>query len=881
MRVRFDLDFDGYPWPGPLADRDSVVGETWTGPHGLLGILEVQLGLASPGMPNALRAAALVPQLRQVDGFWSQSAEVDPLATARTLLAWRDALWADGWRGQPLAPRLEQLARVTAAVAPGLPDRLDRVVQTLARQDVDLETLELADSRALYPAEWQRVFDALAAKRVKVVEVTVPDATQSGDLAACRHPKFVPQADGTLQLLRCQGAYAAADEVAAWLATLPSLEGTVILSPEPVLDHALGRHGLPTTGACADARADNALLEILPLVLALGWSPPDPERALELLTLPVSPIPRVIARRLTSALTTWPAVDSDDWRAALAEGLGKIEEPEARQRTAQRLDSLLKATVRGGQYPAAELGRRLHALETWMRGRLGSLEEEIEEGAATREHWEAALCQCANFRRLLVLTGLPHLNRSQLQRMVEEATAEVPSMPRQAAQAGLACVKASGAIGGPARNIVWWNFTRGSALAPAVIPLLACERAALADAGIRLCDPVQAAVGLNRRWERPLRFAAEHLILVCPRYGTDNEPEHPHPLWDQIIANAGGTTAAAPLLADRPVFIRPPIVRQHTLLAQPRPHGVWSVPRGRTIPSRERESPSGAGALVGCPFQWTLRYAGRITGQYATTLLRGEQLLGSTAHQILARVVSALPASPAAAETMAGELFDAEAPRLAASLFMPGQERLRAEARRITMRSAKVLVELLQAAHLGVLQVETPVRRDALETQMEGIPDLLAGPPVVVIDLKLSGERYRIEQLQSGAAYQLAAYAYLAQRGLSGPATSHWCPDDAFPPVAFFILRSQRMITTHRGLFPGVRPVEGPPPDQVWCALEKAYRQRRQQLVDGPINAPGERDEKGELRAADSGIVDDVLVLPPPCAFCDFGLLCGFGLSGR
>ena len=37
MEIRFDPDFDGGAWPGPLHDREAVAGEAWLGELGLLG----------------------------------------------------------------------------------------------------------------------------------------------------------------------------------------------------------------------------------------------------------------------------------------------------------------------------------------------------------------------------------------------------------------------------------------------------------------------------------------------------------------------------------------------------------------------------------------------------------------------------------------------------------------------------------------------------------------------------------------------------------------------------------------------------------------------------------------------------------------------------
>ena len=358
MRIVFDPTFDATPWPGPLATflnlraplRDATAGEAWAGPRFLLNLLETQLGLGGPVVPAALRAATLVSAIAATEGFWSASARVDPLGTARTLLDWRDALWMAGWRGEPLrAGRLAALAKVTSAAPPGMPDRIAAVADVLERRAADVEELVRVEPTDDLPPAWRVLVDRLAARGTRVTPTVLAPADARGDLARAQLLSFAPEADGTLQLLRPHGPLQAAEEVAAWLGARRDLAQTVVVGADPVLDAALRRHGLPTTGSARPAR-DNALLQILPLVLALGWSPPDPQRVLELLTLPDGPVPRGLAGRLARALHEQPAVDSDPWRAALAAGLAAYESADDRARLQARLAVLFEAPVdRGGR----------------------------------------------------------------------------------------------------------------------------------------------------------------------------------------------------------------------------------------------------------------------------------------------------------------------------------------------------------------------------------------------------------------------------------------------------------------------------------------------------------------------------------------------------
>jgi len=479
VRIVFDPTFDATPWPGPLATCDATAGEAWAGPRFLLNLLETQLGLGGPPVSAALRAATLVPAIRASEGFWSESAEVDPLGTARTLLEWRDALWMAGWRGEPLrAGRLAALANVTAGAPPGMPDGIAAVVDTLQRRAADVDELILVEPSDDLAPTWRLVLDRLATHGTRITTIILEPADARGDLAAAQRLTFTPSADGSLQLLRAHGPLQAAEEVAAWLAARDSLEKTVVIGADPVLDLALRRHGLPTTGSSRHAR-DNALIQILPLTMALGWAPPDPERALELLTLGDGPVPRGIAWRLARALHEQPAVDSDLWRAGLRDGLAAIESAEDRARVEARLAVLFAARVRrGGKYPASEVRRRLDALDVWVRGRLTRVTLQQEPA------WDALKRAAQNLRQLVDASWLDGLEAPELERFLEEAVDGELPLPAFAAEAGLAAVQSPGAVAGPATCVLWWNFDLESVPAIPTLPLTTGERRALLAAGI-------------------------------------------------------------------------------------------------------------------------------------------------------------------------------------------------------------------------------------------------------------------------------------------------------------------------------------------------------------------------------------------------------------
>jgi hypothetical protein len=851
MKIVFDTDFDLGAWPGPLVGRSASAGEAWVGETGLLGLLETCLGLAGPPIPSARRVAALVPAVRSSEGFWSASASIDPLAVSSRLLAWRDFLFLQGWRGEevPGAPRLAALAAVTRDALPGPVHRLLSVESALAVRSADVSELRLLAEAASFPPAWRRLFNALARQGTRIAAMPLVPAPASGDLSAAREPGFVTSGDGSLQLVRPAGPLEAADSLAAWLAAQDSLDGTVVISPEPVLDAALRRHGLPTTGAAATF-ADDALLPVVPLVLALGLDPADPQQALDLLLLPVGPVPKSVAGSLADALHDQPAVGSPKWTAALERALDRIEDEKRRRALSERLEQLFRPGAVRESYRVEEARRRLALLERWLRGRI-----ERDDDPAP---FERAFSFCLATADILDRSGLTELTEAQLGRVVAEASTTLPASSPFPREAGLGVVGLPGGIGGPARRVVWWNFQRAESSSSAGFPATLAERAALAAAGVEIEAAGVESVRRALRWRRPLLLASESLVLVAPHRDAAGEELHPHSLWDEITASLAPGKLPDLLQRPAPFGQRVPRPSVRSLRPLPQARVDWSGP---SVSLREVESPSSLEKLLGCSLRYTLEYAGELWPGRSGTLPEGALLLGSVCHSILERVLARTGFTPDEAAEEAERLFDTTGPFLGASLFLPGAERDRAVARRAVRDAARHLVGL--AARLGVSKVE--VER-ALEAPcpggtVRGRADLALTSPSAVIELKWS-KGIRRDLLRNGGALQLAAYARLLahEDGLRD-----------LPPVAYYILRDAVLLAQGGSDFPGAEAMGGPLPRDVWAAVESAALAARDRLARGELSSPRlEQDEKASAALTDGG-----LFVPAPCKYCKHGSLCG------
>jgi len=867
MRIVFDPDFDHGSWPGPLRGGRASAGEDWAGPSGLLGLLETALGIGGPSFTMQERAARLVPAVSRMEGFWTASADVDPFATARRLLQWRDTLVMAGWSGTARGPRLAALASLPAADMPGLPDRLRAVQEALQRRAPAVERIELLTPRADLEWLWQRTFELLERRGTRVTEVDIAaaPAPDGSDLAVARAGRFKPNGDGTLLLLRPAGPLAAAEEVAAWIASQGRAADTLIVGSDPALDTALHRHGLPTAGA-SHAMRDGVPLQVLPLVLELGWLPQDPQRAYELLSLRASPVPAEVRWRLRKALNDWPAVDSDKWREKLAEGLAAIDDPARRERVKKRLDIVWAAPVqRSDRYPVSEVGRRARTLIQWFNARAVTTDAEAPA-------WHAAVAQCQNLLDMIQHAGLSSLSAPQLRHLVAEATQGAGGDRPFPPEAGLAHVGAPGCVAGAVSMLVWWRFDDVSAGGIPRLPLTRAERGELESLGVVLQDPGRVAAIEARRWRRPLEQASERMLLVCPGKDIDGEDLHPHPLWDELVARVDekNTRRVAERALMRASLAELVPQQRREALPPLAPRRAWAVPAGR-ISRRETESPSSVETLFGCPFQWALKYAAKLEAADSAQVedAASPRLLGSLLHHVMNRLFAGPPLGGAEAAAEAEAVFDREGPRLVAALFLPGAESQREHVRRVAAATARALFDMMKARQLRVIDTEVTRTGQAFGAGFIGRVDLVLGGQSHgadarrIVDLKWGGAGRKLKALETGTAVQLASYAYLEAGGRA-----------PFPAVGYYVMDGQRLLTTQPDAFQAAEAVEGPTPEETWRRLEATHAHERKDLDAGYLTARGIETET-EKPLKDPEVEGDQLRIPPACHYCDYGALCG------
>lgn len=853
-RLHFDAAFDGGVWSGVTR---ATAGDSWLGPQGTLGTLEGLLGLSSRPLGAGVRVGqALRGLLEAPGGFWKASLQVDGLSTARELLHWADWLRLHGWTGQG-GERLESLWSALCEVDAGPAERLDRVLERLNHFDDVRFHLELIERLEELPPLWRRTLLAASNGAPRLSPVAQPPDVADG-LRLAQTPDFVPDPqERALQLIRPHGPLVAADVVAAALTSTQSTP-TLIIGGDTVLDAALRRYGVATTGA-PQTPHDNVIGELLPLMIELGLSPADPQRALEFLTVPGGPIHPYVARKLVHALQTWPAVGSPKWRENLDTVLAALDDDAARKKAAQRVERVFSGSVRDpARYPTTVLLERVSFLQQWLIGRIETSDRPEEE---TR--FRAASSQAALFKNLVERTSEPALSMTQVRRFLEEAHRGMATPAAFPRQAGLLAVASPGGVVAPIERVVWWNYTRSSVSRPRLPALWREEREQLEKDGVVLPVAADLARQHARQARRPFLLTTETLWLICPRHETNGDEAAPHPSWDEISARVKGGSLLERLIRSEPLLQTPVRTRRATFIELPSPVQEWKT--RHPIERREKESPSSVEALVGCSLQWVLSYTARLRGGSSANLPSGDQLLGSLSHHVL--LERALRSNPTSADDLAAtakQAFLDEGPGLAASLFLPGGTAERGIAEQVLTASARSLFDLLSKGW-KIVSTEAPLTGTGFGTDFEGIPDLVLekNGTRAVVDLKWSGGSYRRRSLEKGLAFQVAAYAQLLEQNEASKTA-----------VAYFILTTQALLSSSPELTSSAGAIDAErTPKETWKLFDKAWRGVWKQVTKGALVAPGVANDK-DVPATE---VDDegALTLQPPCHYCDFTGLCG------
>ncbi|RMG53399.1 MAG: hypothetical protein D6717_11170, partial [Gammaproteobacteria bacterium] len=499
--------------------------------------------------------------------------------------------------------RLAALAEIELLDAkpldPGLADRFRSVLNQLKEQPhLPLQRICLQEPRRLLPGPWQKLLNELESCGVQISE---PIAEQG------RPDEIV--------ILESEHTWPLAQAVASWLRQSPDAKGAALLCQQDTtqLDQALHGQGLPATGQ-GEMSSQLGILQLLPLVLENLWKPVRIERLMELLSVPLSPVPSFAARRLIRAIAKVPGLEGQKWKDALAdiakekaghlERDGKMTRDDANKegsQFAQEIDQWLRVdrVEVDHEAPTALVIRAIDRLQAHL--------------ARLMDRYPMAMVAMGHCRDLrMILSDMQTIGKPLLDRIVDDVIGPGRSSGNLREAAPWGVIGDAAQLLGPVQTLIWWGFMDASS--PTRHIWTEAERQWLSDQGVRLDPPSLARERERHHWLASLTRCKR--LWLCRPLELDGEPVAMHPLWAEIEAdpnlagNARHLRASDWFTSERPEILGTPLG-----LVPPSPVSesgatAWKTFDASKLKGPEKLSPTSLGNLFGCSFKWLLEEFG-------------------------------------------------------------------------------------------------------------------------------------------------------------------------------------------------------------------------------------------------------------------------------
>jgi hypothetical protein len=719
--------------------------------------------------------------------------------------------------------------------------------------------LELLDDVALWPARWRMLLARLAA--VPVAPTVRAAARPDSDLGRLQRGRQEPvTGDGTLVLFRAETAHEACEATAALAAAVRPEDLAIIRGGEAaLLDAALVRHGVAALGATGSS-AWRPALQVLPLTLELLLAPRDPYRALELLSLPLSPFAAVTRQELSRALAEAPGIGGRPWLAA-------------KERIRARLASYAAADADGDADADADadgatrIARQLDRIHDWFEAPAGATVGKASalEAIARVASWlharrafapadptlGPALEQAGALAATLEADHRAELDAVDL-RLLLDGVARRATVPLSVAQAGRpAVVDGPAGLRRPRGTVLWSHFVAGAERSFGRPPWRAAELAALARRGITFPGPVGVLAAQAQAWRQVIHAAADRLILVAPVCAA-GAALHLHPLWAEIAARLGLDEHAQARLTrtahSLPHEALPP-------LPLPEARAVWTTPP-ITV---DRLSASSLDTLTACPLRYVLEKQAKLHRGALASVPSGPRLHGSLGHRLVEQMHRELPGDPATLRQRAASALDALIATEAATLGLPGASFESRQVREQLIDAVVNLVGHLEQGGFAIAGVEETFERSWAGITLHGRLDLRLTDRRggnVILDLKWRTGAYFQALITKGIAIQLAVYAALLAAEASGPLA---------PGGYFSLLRGT--ITSADPVFGNRTVAHGPSLEETLTRVEHAMRAVSAVLARGEVHATG--------LSRSLPLADPLGAPDRACGYCQYDALCG------
>ena len=852
----------------------ATLGKLTTGPSGFLNWLGVHVGVCNLASSHERIIAWQKALAETKTGFFAESFAKDPHGVAKKLLRLRDDIYLAAPSSISLpdlvgsfksSPRVQTLATIDAAfkkLSPpdGEAETLRKILLRLkSGLPSPLTSISLIEDAKNWPTLWREIWDELTKQKVVI---------KSHDFGAS--PSKKKSGDHSIIHYRADYLTEAAEAVAAYIAASKDLNTVVIHATEPrALDLALHRLGHPGLGH-AESVSSGPAAAVLPIAINLSCAPSDPNIMLRLTELEPAPIPRGLCYKIADRIyenPTWDSKVADEIMKDYLESLK--EKPDYEPVKASKISEwkcwmMLSDEGTPEKVTLKKLEANLTLLDSFINKtiNLDSTDDDIRRSLATAKNDAAELTE------VLRLTGKTEFTRSEL-RVTFGKIQSGGSLSADRDASSVVAVDHPSALIGPADTVIYWMGLDRTAPGRPWRFFTDSETKALGAAGINFIPTDVTFDEHAAATRRTFELAGKRFILVTAETMGQGISE-PLPLWHEINGKFGGNL---PTLSTRE-FTREVLPALKSMIIKTEPKTLpkfrptWSIPAS-LIPTRKEESPSSIGLLLGCPFNYVLKYAAGLGETADWSVDPTSNLSGNLAELVITRFFESKPTllTDAKQRELLSKLFDEAVAETYGVLAVAGQEDYKQKLKSETIEGGIHFAKVMNASGFEFESSQGELADDTAIGRIKGHYDFIfkstkSGGERMIIDTKYSGVGYHVDANRHGFATQLAIYSRLLNNGKTWPKT------------AYYIITAKKFITSHEGLLDGVKPHKGPGEEALWKKVEDSVGKALQELKNGhvavgtPGKTPADLETSGRM-------------FPAPCNFCHYDGFCQISRRGQ
>ena len=722
---------------------EKVVGDA-----GLLGFLELKLGLAAQDTPAIDRILAYQRAMDAVkkDAFYKDAFKNDPLATAKEILRWRDLLVMEGFDADASyrSPRLRDLAEVERvfrkAGLVGTPERWKQVLK-YAKGTIPGVEIEVCHDIGLLPG--------LIRESLAGVGVT------KGRYEWGEDPVWNPE--GKNITIRYFGTVA---EAYNWAVDKHTDKKGAVISPDPFRLNAVLRNRRKSLLE-ASASGDSAVLQLFRLGLSLLDRPHpqvvDISSLLEYLRTGFSPIPEKVRGALARALKADGGL-GEDWEKAI----GKYGDAPA---VKTFLMPLLNADIENGSVSASVVTDWCEALAKWSP-------PTVTKEMAAYQMELASICNglCQVIRSM----ASGEVEVKKVMKAVKTLYEPTPVQTDRAMVGSWNAVENHRCLIDAPGTLLWLPCNGGLGT-PYPYSFLLQEE--VEELGLKSkTEFIRYDFNLMVH-----QLGKVETIVLCACDFDRNEALEEHPAV--TLCKPVATEVARPAAGDSGESIFKPLGTLSIVTGEDGARtGVDLYPRRRDEKGKETDvdyqlSATGIETLIAYPFDCVMEKKLRFQDVSSLQLSDLTRTQGTVAHYVFEKMMDdsgrSIPAMRRMLEEGFGDRVDSAAMAKGGILFRRENRTLFAHFKETIQKSIGVLLDILERSGLTPKECEQPLEDVDLDfAKIKGSVDFYAETKthqIVVIDFKYSKGKTYIEKLEEDKSIQLETYAESLEKEFGKP----------------------------------------------------------------------------------------------------------------